>query len=125
MKTNKAVILAEPQTLATELQSIEHNLALFEERRDKIRQDLLASLKAQGVRRVDLESGDSYIIAHRDSLIVSNTMAAQKWALENPEARMKLDTSAALKVAKSGKLKWAKVEDKEHLRITRAKVEIE
>lgn len=121
MAKTKEVVKATPQTQAVQLREAEMDLELIEARVKELRQNLLDNLKSQGVRRVDLENGDSYIIAQRDNLVITNERSALAWAFENPEARMKLDTSAALKVAKMSKLKWAKVETKEHLRITRAK----
>jgi hypothetical protein len=70
---------------------------------------------------VDLKNGDSYILYPRNSLVIKDKMAAQKWFLKNPEARGKMDTAKAMEVALSGKLKWAKVESEEYLRISRAK----
>lgn len=122
--TSKGSALAkiDPPTYALALHIAEEELALLDAKVKEMRARLLENLTSQGVRRVDLENGDSYVIAHRDSLIIKNERAAFAWANENPEARMKLDTSAALKVVKMGGIKWAAIEPKEYLRITRAKV---
>ena len=111
----------QPITLATELHEIENNIALFDKRAKELRAQLLESLTAQNVRRVDLQNGDSYVVYPRNNLIVKDEFAAQKWGMENPEARMKLNTSKAIEVALKGKLKWATVEKENYLRISRAK----
>lgn len=122
MAKSKELASVQPIPLAAELYEVEHTLAIFEKRRDEIRDRLLKSLLAQGVQFVRLENGDGYSVAHRSKLVVKNTRSAQAWALENPEARMKLDTGAALKVAKMGS-KIFTVEDSPYLKITRAKDE--
>ena len=121
--TEKAVARIDPPTYAVALRKAEEGLELVEAKVKEMRMRLLENMKSQSVRRVDLENGDSYIIAHRDSLVIKNERMAFAWANENPEARMKLDTSAALKVVKMGGIKWATIEPKEQLRITRAKVQ--
>lgn len=115
------VYVKEPQTMATELREVERDIALLESRRDEIRADLLKQMLEQGVRRVDMEDGKSYIVAHRASVSIKDKFAATKWAMENPEARMSVDTSAVLAVAKVGNLSWATVEHKDYLRITSKK----
>lgn len=111
----------DPTTTATELHDLENTIALFEKRAAELRAQLFKTLKEQGVRRVDLVTGESYVIYPRNKLVVKSELAAKRWALENPEARMKLDTSKAMEVALSSKLKWATVKKEEYLRISRAK----
>lgn len=123
-KNKEVQVIATPlpaHTLASELNVIEGNIALLDRDAKFLRERLLSSLQAQGVRRVDLENGDSYVVYPRNKLVIKDKMAAQKWGIENPEARMKLDNAVAIDVALSGKLKWAKVEKEEYLRISRKK----
>lgn len=108
-------------TLAQELHDIEHDMAFFEARAKLLRTELLKTLVKQGVRRVDLLNGDSYVVYPRNKLVIKNEISAQKWWMENPEARGKMDTAKAMEVALNGKLKWCKVEKDKYLRISRAK----
>lgn len=111
-----------PQTtLASELYQLEDEANLLDAKIKAIRTELLETLQKQKVRRVDLENGDSYIVYPRNKLVIKDKMASIKWATENPEARMKIDNAAAIEVALTGKLKWAKVEKEEYLRISRNK----
>ena len=84
------MVKAKPITLATELQEIENSIELFEARRSQIREALLKKLKSQGVRKLDMVNGDSYIITQRDNVVYKNESSAKAWCLENPEARMKM-----------------------------------
>ena len=108
-------------TLATELYILEANADALDIKIKAIRAELLESLQSQGVHRIDLENGDSYLVYPRNKLVIKDKMAAIKWAVENPEARMKLDTAKAIDVALAGKLKWAKVEKEEYLRVSHKK----
>ena len=117
----KTLVKTEPLTLATELYLLEANADVLDAKIKLIREELLGNLKEQGVRRVDLENGDSYLVYPRNKLVIKDKMAAIKWACENPEARMKLDTAKAIEVAQTGKLKWAKVEQEEYLRVSHKK----
>ena len=118
-KTKNTAI--QPLTLATELHAIESNIALLDERAKELRAKLLETLESQHIQRVDLENGDKYLVYPRNKLVIKNAMSAKKWGEENPEARMKLDTSAAIEVALTGKIKWATVEKENYLRISRSK----
>lgn len=89
-------------SLASELSGIERQLAVWETRKDEIRAELLNIMKTQGIRSVRLDSNEWYIRAQRNKLIIKDQHKAKQWALENPEARMKIDTSAALEVARMG-----------------------
>lgn len=120
MKT-KELTKTQPLTLATKLHSIESDIAALQEAAKDLRHQLLQTMTSQSVRRIDLENGDQYLVYPKKTLVIKDEMAAQKWFLENPEARAKLDTTAAMKVALSGKLKWAKVETSDYLRISRVK----
>lgn len=120
MKT-KEVTKVEPQSLATQLHEIEEGIALDEARAKVLRELLLENLQSQGVKFVRLANGDSYTVAERNNLVIKNQISATKWAMENPEARMKLDTSKALEIAKQGKSKIFGVEKTYSLRISRAK----
>lgn len=124
-KINVDIVTVAPDSMsiATMLQSLEMEAQIRDTQIKAMREALLESLQKQGVRRVDLENGDSYVVYPRNKLVIKDKMAAMKWATENPEARMKLDNSAAIEVAQTGKLKWAKVEQEEYLRISRAKSE--
>lgn len=119
----KTLTNAQPQTLAEELSTLQGQIDFLKEREEEVKESLKQILQYQGVRRVDLKDGRSYILYPKDSLKIKDKMAAQKWWLENPEARGKIDTSAAIEVAKSGKLKWAKVETHEYLRVSNKKDE--
>lgn len=103
------------------LWDLEATIKKMEDEAHTLRDYLLQDLKSRGIRRADLENGDSYIVYPRNKLVIKNEMSAQKWWMENPEARGKMDTSKAIEVALMGKLKWAKIEKEEYLRISRQK----
>jgi hypothetical protein len=117
-KSKEITIPEQGLNLASELHHIERLLGELEARKDGIRERLLANLKEQGVKSVRLDNGDLYVRAERMKLIVKDERKAMAWALENPEARMKLDTSAALIVARQGE-KCFEVGRTEYLTIKR------
>lgn len=119
MKTE--IIEAPPLTVAEELFTIEEQIAFLEEQKEVKREVLFNLLKKQGVRRVDLMNGVQYLIKPTTKVNIKSELSAQKWALENPEARMIVSRAAISKVAKEGKLKWAKIEHGETLTINRPK----
>jgi hypothetical protein len=122
-RKSKSELISVPEqglTLAEELYAIEYRIAGLEERKDAIREQLMQNLKEQGVKSVRLENGDMYIRAERMKLVIKDERKAMQWALENPEARMKLDTSAALTVARMGE-KCFGVGSTEYLTIKRHK----
>lgn len=96
MKTELTKV--EPRTLATELALIQGQMGLLKEREDEIKEALLATLQHQGVQSIKLENGTMYVRNQRTSLKVKNEAKAWAWAMENPTARMKVDTAAALAV---------------------------
>lgn len=122
---NSAVTIPPSVQIGRPVQEILNDLELtikkMEDEAHTLREYLLQDLKSRGIRRADLENGDSYVIYPRNKLVIKNEMSATKWWMENPEARGKMDTSKAIEVALTGKLKWAKVEKEEYLRISRQK----
>lgn len=105
-------------TIAEALYNVEVMIANLEEKKDEFRTQLMQNLKEQGVKSVRLDNGDMYIRAQRLKLVIKDEGKARVWALENPEARMKLDTSAALEVARLG-VKFFEVGHTEYLQIKR------
>lgn len=106
-------------TLAAGLYEVEKEVERLTHMAQTMRGELMKNLKEQGVRRVDLDTGDCYIRVLTTKLVIKNEGKALKWALENPEARMNLSRGAALKVAKSGTEKFFSTEPSEQLRILR------
>lgn len=115
------LIEREPQSLAAELQEIEEIIDEQEQRAKELRAALLDQLQHSPFKKVVLKDGTSYVIGERDNLVIKNKISAQKWAFENPEARMKLDAAKALEIARMGKSKLFDVETTYHLRVTKPK----
>lgn len=108
-------------SLAEELYVLENQGKAIAERVTEIRTELLAALKHQGVRYIRLDNGDAYTRAQgKRKLVVKNQLKAMKWATENPEARMKIDTGAAMDCAMDGSLPFFAVErGEEYIQIKR------
>lgn len=112
----------EALSLAAELHEVEEIESKAAERSKEIRESLLNILVNSPFKAVTLrETGEVFTVAERESLVLKNERSALAWAYENPEARMKLDTSAAIKVIKMGKIKWGAIEIKAHLRVSKPK----
>ena len=110
-------------TIAQELYDIEHDIELFDARAKLLRAELLENLTSQGVRRIDLQSGDSYVVSKRQTLEVKDVAKAEAWADSN--SCWKLDTTKAWKVLRR-ELKLPKffgVKETEYLTIKRSKEE--
>lgn len=94
----KTITHIEPTTLATALVTVQGQIKILEEREDELKAELLQELKRQGVQSVKLDDGTQYIRNQRTTVKVKDEAKAWKWAMENPEARLKVDTAAALEV---------------------------
>lgn len=85
-------------TIAETLSVVMARIATLEEEEKKLRAELFDNLKRQGVKSVKLEDGTLFVITERQTLKVKDPEKAFAWAMENPQARMKIDTAAALSV---------------------------
>lgn len=92
-----------PLTIASNLFIVESEIDRLEKRKKELRDQLMEKLKDQGVVSVRLENGIQYIRSQRHSLKILDAKKAVAWGSENIEARMKLDSSAALKALKLDK----------------------
>lgn len=112
----------EALSLAAELHEVEEIESKAGERAKEIRAAILNILLNSPFKAVTLKkTGEVYTVAERASLVLKNERSALAWAYENPEARMKLDSAAAIKVIKMGKIKWGAIEAKLYLRVSKPK----
>lgn len=117
MTRKKDIVVVTPLTIAEQLRIVEEKAEVLEEKRQELRSALLESLKRQGVKSVRLDSGDMYVRASRARLVVTNQSAAMAWGRENPEARMKLDSSAAIEAVKRDLVTFGSLAYTEYLTI--------
>ena len=87
-----------PKTLAQQLQEVQIQRELLEEKEVKLRTKLLANLQEQGVKGVKLADGTSYSVAERHTLKIApgEEQAAQLWAEDN--YCMRVDTAKAMAI---------------------------
>jgi len=117
---------AQGLTLASELATIEGQMAFLEDQASELREALLANLQHQGVTFVRLEDGTTYRRSHRDTLKVKDEAKAEAWADEH--GCWKLDTGKAMKILRR-ELKlprfFERVKGKEYLTLVRGTEEEE
>ena len=94
MKTK--IVVAEPKTLATELYEIQQEKAVLEEKEKELKDELLTSLKSQGVSFVRLDNGTSFTRSHRETLETVDEEKAREWAEKNN--CLKVDTTKAWRI---------------------------
>lgn len=85
-------------TIATELHAVQIEKEAIEAREKELKDQLLSSLKAQGVTFVRLEDGTSFTRSHRESLKIKAGAEdkAFKWAADN--TCLKVDTTKAMRI---------------------------
>lgn len=83
-------------TIATELFAVLEEKKAIEEREEALKEQLLKSLRDQGVGFVRLNDGTSFRRSHRETLKVVDESGAKEWAENN--YCMKIDTAKAMKI---------------------------
>ena len=98
MKQKAAITPLPPVTLAANLYAVRGQILVLQEQEQELRDRLLSSLQAQGVRMVRLDDGTIFMRSLRSTLKVKvgEGEAAFKWGSER--GLLKLDTTKALQV---------------------------
>lgn len=94
-KTSKLATV-EPQTLATQLYTIQDDIRILREREEFVKNALLKDLKKQHVKSVKLEDGTHFIISLRQTLKIKDEDKARVWAEKN--YCVKIDNQKALRI---------------------------
>lgn len=80
MERKNKIVAAEPLTVAEQLYGISEQIAFLEEQEKELKNKLLDSLKAQGVKFLKLNNGVSYSVEHKTMLKVKDERKAFMWA---------------------------------------------
>lgn len=94
----KTLQKTEEHSVATLLYKTQREIEPLLKLEKELKETLFKSLKSQKVRSLKLEDGTTYIISERQTLKVKDEDKAWEWAMENPHARLKIDSGAALLV---------------------------
>ena len=94
----KTLATTEAPTLATQLQLVETEMDILDEKRIELRKRLLDILKSQHVKSIKTEEGVVFTRSHRESLKVKSGMEemARVWADDNFCVKIDLARATAI-----------------------------
>ena len=103
---------------------VEQKLKLGEikEQRDKVQLALIESLTKGGITSVKVKSGDSFILQSRKSVMVTNALFADQWALKNGCVTLN-KTMVGQRLKEMPESKWPRgltMEDKQFISVKKA-----